>query len=57
MPSPYPVTRGVGRRGLTQRKLSPGNPGRFITGAHSISGFVKLSTTSSEEIKMKMAAD
>ena len=29
MPSPYPVTRGVGRRGLTQRKLSPGNPGRF----------------------------
>src|SRR5262245_36648789 len=29
MPSPYPVTRRVGRRGLTQRKLSPGIPGRF----------------------------
>src|SRR5262245_60039951 len=29
MPSPYPVARRVGRRGLTQRKLSPGIPGRF----------------------------
>jgi hypothetical protein len=29
MPSPYPVARRVGRRGLTQRKLSPVIPGRF----------------------------
>jgi len=29
MPSPYPVARRVGRRGLTQRKLSLGIPGRF----------------------------
>jgi ABC-type antimicrobial peptide transport system permease subunit len=29
MPSPYPVARRVGRCGLTQRKLSPGIPGRF----------------------------